>query len=97
MISFYRSVLPCPKFSFPCLFAVALMISTSSASGLPPNPQREMNASTCKEAKAQLEEARTGNSLISQKENEEVVRKAMDQVEHLCNARQLKTKSKQDC
>jgi hypothetical protein len=51
---------------------------------MPPNPERPMNAKTCVEARARLEEAERGSSLVTKEKNQEVVLLARAQLARLC-------------
>ena len=59
-------------------------MSSSNSGGLPRNPQRPMNATTCEEAKLRLEEAKLGSALISDEENARVLELAIQQYKRLC-------------
>lgn len=50
----------------------------------PRNPERPMNAKTCEEARARLQEAERGSSLVSAERNQEIFELAQAQVARLC-------------
>lgn len=65
---------------------LAMLTGVPAMSTTPANPERPMNARTCEEARTRLREAERGSSLISRKQNREIVAKARAQVERLCGS-----------
>ena len=67
---------------------LALIGTAGGARAIPPDPERPMRAGSCEEAKARLQEARHGSSLISPAESREVARQAEKLVRRHCGAGQ---------
>jgi hypothetical protein len=74
--------------SWACISALAvagLVMMAAPAAGLPPNPERANKSRTCAEALERLSEAERGSPLVSEQENEEILKQARAVVAQLCS------------
>ncbi|PSH66388.1 MULTISPECIES: hypothetical protein [Phyllobacterium] len=68
----------------PIAWALAVTQLTAAPAGVPRNPERPMNPSSCKEALDRVEEAAEGSPLISSERNKMLLREAIKKAKQQC-------------